>query len=54
VHNLKQLYSYPFAGHSVLMGKISNDWQNTDDVLLRYGKRLSHARKKYRAFVEKG
>jgi len=33
VHNLKQLDSYPFAGHAVLMGKLANGWQITDDVL---------------------
>ena len=53
VSNLRQLDGYPFTGHAVLMGKRSNDWQNVNDVLLRYGKRLSFARKKYREFIEK-
>jgi REP element-mobilizing transposase RayT len=48
VSDLRQLDRYAYAGHAVLMGKTNNDWQKTDDVLLRFGKRLSHARKKYR------
>lgn len=53
VTDLKQLDRYPYAGHGVLMGKRSLDWQNTKDVLLRFGKHLSPARKRYRQFIEK-
>ena len=31
-----------------------NPWQGLDNVLLRFGKRLKHARIRYREFVEKG
>jgi putative transposase len=52
VPNLRLLDRYAYAGHAVLMGKRSNDWQNTDEVLHRYAGSLNHARKKYRRFVE--
>jgi len=54
VLDLRQLDRYAYAGHSILMGKRSNDWQKVDDVLLRYSKRVISARKKYREFVRKG
>ncbi|MCP4748311.1 MAG: transposase, partial [Desulfobacteraceae bacterium] len=53
VSDLRRLGGYPYAGHAVLMGKSSNKWQSMDDVLARFGKRLSHSRKKYREFIEK-
>ncbi len=54
VANLKTLDSYPYSGHSVLMGRRKNDWQDTDTVLVYFGRKASTARKRYRAFVEKG
>jgi REP element-mobilizing transposase RayT len=50
---LKDLDLYPYAGHAVLIGKKNYSWQNTDDVLLHFGKRLSLARERYRQFIEK-
>ena len=37
VKDLKGLATYPFSGHSVLMGKKNFDWQDADYVLKRYG-----------------
>jgi hypothetical protein len=54
VGSMHQLDRYRYCGHSVLMGKIKNDWQNTNYVLKRFGKRVSPARKRYREFVQKG
>ncbi|UCE52696.1 MAG: transposase [Desulfobacterales bacterium] len=54
VKDLKGLNTYPKTGHSVLMGKIKNDWQDTDYVLKRFGKTLRDARKAYLTFVSKG
>jgi putative transposase len=54
VADLKGLDRYAYTGHSILMGKKSNDWQNMDDVLLRYSRQRAAARKKYREFVQKG
>jgi putative transposase len=54
VANLKTLDSYPYSGHSILMGRRKNDWQDTDTVLVYFGRKASTARKQYRAYVEKG
>jgi putative transposase len=54
ISDLRQLDKYSYAGHSVLMGKKSNDWQKSDEVLLRFAKGLPEARKKYRQFLQKG
>jgi len=54
VNSMHQLDRYRFCGHSTLMGKRIYDWQNTNYVLNLFGKRVSSARKAYRAFVEKG
>jgi putative transposase len=54
VKDLKSLDSYAHTGHSGIMEKRKNPWQDTDSVLQRFGKRQHTARKKYRDFVEKG
>jgi len=54
VSSMHQLDQYRFCGHSTLMDKRNYDWQDTDYVLKLFGKRVSSARKAYRAFVEKG
>jgi REP element-mobilizing transposase RayT len=54
VTTLKQLDTYPYSGHSALMGKVSRDFQDIDYVLKLFGKTVSPARKKYRAYVAKG
>ena len=54
VKDVKALDKYPFAGHSVIMGKVNNDWQDIEWVLRLFDNRLWVARRKYRAFVEKG
>lgn len=54
VGSLDQLDSYPYSGHSVLMGECPNDWQAVEGILRLFGGRLSNARRAYRHFVEKG
>ncbi len=54
VETLDQLDSYAYGGHSALMGKCSNDWQEVDRILSLFGRRLLESRKTYHAFVEKG
>jgi REP element-mobilizing transposase RayT len=54
VENLDQLDSYPYSGHSTLMGHCPNDWQEPDRVLSLFGRHRSKARSAYRSFVEKG
>jgi REP element-mobilizing transposase RayT len=53
VEDLDQLDSYPYSGHSALMGRCPNDWQDVDTILRHFGSRQSSARNGYRWFVEK-
>jgi hypothetical protein len=54
VSSMKELNVYRYCGHSFLLGKRNNHWQDTDTVLQLFGKRVSPARKNYLAFVERG
>jgi putative transposase len=49
-----QLERYPYSGHSYLMGKRSNDWQEVPEILSLFGDKLAAARNRYRDFLEKG
>ena len=53
VKNLAQLDRYRWSGHGVLMGIITNDWQDSDYVLKYFGKKEGAARKAYRTYVKK-
>ena len=54
VIDLESLDSYPYSGHSVLMGQRKNDWQESDYILGYFGRAISRARKSYRAYVQEG
>jgi len=54
VPHLGALNSYPYCGHSALMGKMKRPWQDVDYVLHSFGKRIGNARKGYLAYVEAG
>ena len=54
VPDLEALGESPVSGHSVLMGNLENDWQDTGYVLGLFGKRVKTARKAYEAYVAKG
>ncbi len=54
VKDIRSLDVYPYSGHSVIMGKGQNDWQDVDWVLKLFGKRSRFSRKSYRSFVQKG
>ena len=54
VDNLDELDQYFWSGHSVLVGKQKNDWQDRDYVLGWFGKIKKEAVKAYRDFVQKG
>ena len=51
VSNLPELDRYPWCGHTVLMGRIKNDWQDRDYVLSWFGKREGEARRVYRKYM---
>jgi hypothetical protein len=50
--NLKELDRYPWCGHAVYMGYKHNTFQDTRDVLKRFGRNRLGAIKKYRDFLE--
>jgi len=52
--DLKALDSYPYCGHSVLMGKKKIEWQDVEYVLGNFGKRIGDARKNYRSYIKEG
>lgn len=54
VNSVKALEKYPFAGHSVIMGKRDYPIQYVDDVLSRFSSKRSLALQEYRDFVEAG
>ena len=54
VKDLKELNTYPQTGHSTIMGKMNNEWQDTEYVLKLFGQTPRVARKAYHEFVSKG
>ena len=54
VPNMQSLDRYSYGGHSVLMGRRNNVWQDTDSVLRLFDEKRRAARRRYRVFVEKG
>lgn len=54
VKDIKALDTYSYSGHSALMGKVGRDWQAIEWVLGLFDQRQWIARRRYRAFVEKG
>ena len=54
VSDLEALNTYPWCGHSAIMGKAKREWQNVDYILKLFGNSISSARKNYQIFVEKG
>ena len=54
VEDMKGLDSYPYGGHSALMGKEKISWQNISYILGLFHEKVPLARDQYRAFVEKG
>lgn len=47
VQTLRDLDSYPYSGHSALMGKVDRPWQDTAEVLGRFAGGVNQARRKY-------
>lgn len=54
VYDIDQLDNYAFSGHSVIIGKEKNDWQDVDAVLARFGTVKGWARRKYHDFILQG
>jgi putative transposase len=54
VKDIRVLADWARSGHSVLMGRIKCDWQDTDHVLSLFGKEAGAARKSYASFIAEG
>jgi REP element-mobilizing transposase RayT len=54
VKDLKQLKTYPFCGHHVLMGEFDHEWQDTEYVLDMFGRTMGAARRAYAKFISQG
>lgn len=54
IADLKALDQYPWCGHSAIMNKTEQSWQNIDYVLGLFSDKKGLARKRYRVFVGKG
>lgn len=54
VEDMKKLDKHPWCGHSVLMNKTKQAWQNVDYVFGLFSEKKRMARTRYREYVEKG
>ena len=54
VEDMKKLDKHPWCGHSVLMNKTKQAWQNVDYVYGLFSEKKRMARTRYRVYVEKG
>lgn len=54
VKEMASLDRYRWCGHSVIMNRRKNDWQDREYVLRWFGKREGEAKRLYRAYVKKG
>jgi REP element-mobilizing transposase RayT len=54
LRSVEALKTYPFTGHSALMGKIQRPWQSCDDALGRFGRQAGLARRRYETFLSDG
>jgi putative transposase len=54
VWDVDALDSYPYCGHSRLMGRFNSSWQNVNYVLSLFENKPTTAIKKYRQFLERG
>jgi hypothetical protein len=54
VKDIKELDSYPYVGHSVILNKRKKSWQDVEYVLALFGSKKAAALRQYRAYVEEG
>ena len=52
--SLEELEVFPYSGHSALMGRVERAWQDTDEVLGRFGPTAEAGRAGYAEFVRAG
>jgi putative transposase len=54
VEDLQSLDRYSYCGHSRLMGRVKDGWQDTRYILSMFGGTVSRARRQYKQFVAEG
>jgi putative transposase len=54
VENIETLDKHPWCGHSALMNKTKQSWQNIDYIYELFSNNKNSGRTKYRAFVKNG
>jgi REP element-mobilizing transposase RayT len=54
VPNCRELATFRFCGHAVLMGHQDMAWQDRDQVLRLFAETEARARRRYREFIQKG
>jgi REP element-mobilizing transposase RayT len=54
VESLEGLSSYPWTGHSAIMGRVKRPWQDTEAVLSYFGRKKGEATRKYEKFLREG
>jgi REP element-mobilizing transposase RayT len=54
VESFTKLNDYQWCGHSVVLGRETNDWQDREYVLKGFGSRKTEAKKAYLEFVKLG
>ncbi len=54
IESLSKLNDYQWCGHSVVVGRETNDWQDREYVLKGFGPKKAEAKKAYLEFVKQG
>ncbi len=54
VSGMNELGKYRWSGHSAIIGKCKNQWQDSGEVLLYYGSQKGKAIAAYREFIKNG
>jgi putative transposase len=54
IGSFNALNRYPWCGHAVIVGRLSNDWQDKTYVLRWFGGKEGDAQRRYRQFVKNG
>lgn len=54
IDSFAKLDRYRWCGHSVILGRSNNDWQDRKYVLKWFGKKIGEAKRSYRQFVRDG
>jgi REP element-mobilizing transposase RayT len=54
ISDLKGLDVYVYTGHSYILGRRENSWQDINYILGLFDRKVALARRRYRAFVQEG